>query len=235
MTSYTGFGNSKDSEKNADDNKKLKTHNKDCEKETFFFGWEHNHDHGKFKGKHRHNKHKSYRSIMDAISTGDFNPFIQASLKTSKLAKEQTNITGFRLGIQNNGTNFFSLGYYKTPRNFDVKKSNAEATKGNFSYGGLEFGGLSSQGSIIEPYLRLLLGVGKLQVWNALDISKTSSVGLVFDPEIGFNINFSRYVQIGAGVSHKFVRGIDKMGLNDSDFSQWTLGTHIIVSDFRSK
>lgn len=203
--------------------------NKDCDCDyDWYFGGR------KSSGKNRHRMHefKDFKSISDAISSGALYPYLQLSLRTSDLAGDQVNLAGVRLGIQHYGRNYFSLGAYKTTR--EIKPDSIPTAKSaDFIYGGFEFGGISPQRSILDVYGRMLIGAGKATVRNFADEQKNSSLAFVVDPEIGINMNFSRYLQLGVGISHRFVRGIDTYGVRGKHLSGWTFGTHLTITDFQ--
>ncbi len=163
------------------------------------------------------------RSIAEGLSRGTLQPFVELSGKVSNPGDESLHLSGFRVGLSEGGENELALAYYRSP---DLVKFRS-GTDYSLRYGGLVFGHMPDVDRITEGYFRLLVGTGQVEV-KTLDTSRTSRLLFVLEPEIGFGINISSWMQIAAGVSYRYLNGLQVLGLSSEDLRGGTANLHLL-------
>lgn len=163
------------------------------------------------------------RSIAEGLSRGTLKPFVELSGKVSNPGDESLHLSGFRVGLSESGENELALAYYRSPDEVKFRTG----TNYNIRYGGLVFGHMPDVDRITEGYFRLLVGTGQVEV-KTLDSSRTSRLLFVLEPEIGFGINVSSWMQVAAGVSYRYLNGLQVLGLSSEDLRGGTANLHVL-------
>ncbi len=93
----------------------------------------------------------------------------------------------------------------------------------NLGYGGLYMEAILGSRRVAHATVGLLLGAGGINGNAHGDCYGwwDSEAFFICEPEIGVEINVARFCRFGAGISYRFVTGVDGSGLKNSDISGW--------------
>jgi hypothetical protein len=161
-------------------------------------------------------------SISEGLARGSLKPFFELTHKQSNPGDETLRLNGFRFGLSEGGERQLALAYYRSgSTQFD------SGTSYELSYGGVVFGDPPEGDRITEGYFQMLVGTGQAKVETALG-SRTSRLLFVIEPEIGVGVNITPWMQIGAGVSYRYLNGLQVMGLGSKDLRGGTANLHLL-------
>lgn len=166
--------------------------------------------------------HRS-RSISEGLARGTLRPFLELTGKQSHAGEATLGLQGLRFGLSEAGERQFALAYYRSGETTFDKN-----TKYQLAYGGLVFGGMPSGDSITEFYFQFLLGPGQVKVITPLD-TQSSRLLFVMEPEIGLGINITPWLQLGLGVSYRYLNGLQVLGLSSEELRGATANAHLLL------
>lgn len=162
------------------------------------------------------------RSISEGLARGSLRPFLELTTKQSNPGDETLRLHGLRFGLTEGGQRQLALAYYRSGETaFDA------GTHYELSYGGIVFGGLPDADSITEGYFQMLVGTGQAKVKTPQD-ERTSRLLFVIEPEIGLGLNITPWMQLGAGVSYRYLNGLQVLGLGSEDLRGGTANLHLL-------
>jgi hypothetical protein len=161
-------------------------------------------------------------SISEGLARGSLSPFVELTGKYSNPGDETLRLHGIRFGLSEGGERQLALAYYRSgSTKFDSN------TSYELSYGGVVFGDPPEGDRITEGYFQMLVGTGQAKVETA-EGSRTSRLLFVIEPEIGMGVNITPWMQIGAGVSYRYLNGLQVLGLGSEDLRGGTANLHLL-------
>ncbi len=107
----------------------------------------------------------------------------------------------------------------------DVKVNNVmfgnEQAYLNFGYGGLHLEYIGNPNKLIHYSIQALVGGGGVEYRRRMGGSEgdMSDGVFVLEPGLSAELNVSPFFRIGAGVSYRYVSGVQTLGLTDKDLS----------------
>lgn len=105
----------------------------------------------------------------------------------------------------------------------------------DLAHGGLWFGYVPLQGAVLHPYASVRAGFGAVNIeianWEDYlddpnfpfieDNDLTDNV-FVVSPEVGLELNLTRWFRIAGAAGYRWVDGVNSGGLSNEDFTGWT-------------
>lgn len=162
-------------------------------------------------------------SISEGLARGSLSPFLELTSKISNPGDDTLRLYGFRFGLSEGGERQLALAYYRSgSTTFDPN------TSYELSYGGVVFGDPPEGDRITEGYFQMLVGTGQAKV-ETLQGSRTSRLLFVIEPEVGVGVNITPWMQIGAGVSYRYLNGLQVLGLGSEDLRGGTANLHLLL------
>lgn len=170
------------------------------------------------------------RSVLDAITTGQYSLFVEASRIFSRFSDRNMSLDGLRLGMHQDGEQVISLAYY---RNRDKPEVDALGRRyaASFEYGGLVLGGIGDVHDISDIYFGLLLGAGKLSLETDTNRYHSPSL-LVLEPELGFNLQLSRWLQLSVALTYRWVSGFSEQSYQSRDLKDSNVAIRLRIGEF---
>ncbi|MEM1217886.1 MAG: hypothetical protein AAGH79_03205 [Bacteroidota bacterium] len=105
----------------------------------------------------------------------------------------------------------------------------------DLAHGGLWFGYVPLQGAVIHPYASVRAGFGAVDIevndledyfddpdFPFIDDNDFSDNVFVVAPEVGLEINITRWLRIAGAAGYRWVEGVNSAGLTNDDFTGWT-------------
>ncbi len=116
------------------------------------------------------------------------------------------------------------------PREAQLYYGTGDNLRLQFGYGGLMLEYIGEHNSLVHYYVSTLIGAGGVNYdyINGLyspyfdNLDRTSAC-FVLEPNVGAELNVTRFFRIGAGASYRLVKGSDLIGVSDSDLSDLSL------------
>lgn len=138
-------------------------------------------------------------------------------------------LTGGRGGWVINHSIVLGGGFYSLINDIEtryVDPLNGRTMIMNLNCGGLEFEYIYPSTEYIHASVLMFLGGGGVK-YRARDesIPYTSLYGgsfLVWEPQLNAELNLSRFLHIGVGISYRFIRNTNYFELNNEDLSGFT-------------
>jgi hypothetical protein len=162
-------------------------------------------------------------SISEGLARGTLSPFLELTSKVSNPGDDTLRLYGFRFGLSEGGERQLALAYYRSgSTRFDSSVSY------ELSYGGVVFGDPPEGDRITEGYFQMLVGTGQAKVERGVE-SRSSRLLFVIEPEVGLGVNLTPWLQIGAGVSYRYLNGLQVMGLGSEDLRGGTANVHLLL------
>jgi len=162
-------------------------------------------------------------SISEGLAKGSLRPFLELTTKQSNPGDETLRFNGFRLGLSEGGERQLALAFYRSgSTQYD------SGTSYELSYGGVVFGDPPRADRITEGYFQMLVGTGQAKVETAQG-SRTSRLLFVIEPEVGIGVNITPWMQLGAGVSYRYMNGLQVLGLASEDLRGGTANLHLLL------
>lgn len=162
-------------------------------------------------------------SISEGLAKGSLRPFLELTTKQSNPGDETLRLNGFRLGLSEGGERQLALAFYRSgSTQYD------SGTSYELSYGGVVFGDPPRADRITEGYFQMLVGTGQAKVETAQG-SRTSRLLFVIEPEVGIGVNLTPWMQVGAGVSYRYMNGLQVLGLGSEDLRGGTANLHLLL------
>ncbi|HYX33015.1 MAG TPA: hypothetical protein VE954_07855 [Oligoflexus sp.] len=162
-------------------------------------------------------------SISEGLARGSLRPFLELTTKQSNPGDDTLRLHGFRLGLSEGGERQLALAFYRSgSTRFDA------GTSYELSYGGVVFGDPPQGDRITEGYFQMLVGTGQAKVETAQE-TRTSRLLFVLEPEIGIGVNITPWMQIGAGVSYRYLNGLQVLGLGSEELRGGTANLHLLL------
>lgn len=158
---------------------------------------------------------RSQRSLVDAIVFGEYSLFVEFSRIFSHVSDEDLTLDGLRLGIHDAGDDVLSFAYYKA-RDKPTTTQGGTAYLVDFEYGGFVLNGIGDVDRITDIYFGCLVGAGRLTLETSTDRFHSPTL-LVLEPEIGFNLQVSRWVQASLALTYRWVNGFEEQGISGRD------------------
>lgn len=106
-----------------------------------------------------------------------------------------------------------------------------------FGYGGFEIGLIFMPQQLLHIDARILVGAGGVKNMTPFDLDEPDTwVDLPFDenhktdaffvlePEVNIELNITTFIRMNAGISYRYVDGIDLNNLSDDDMSGMSVG-----------
>jgi hypothetical protein len=91
----------------------------------------------------------------------------------------------------------------------------------DLAQGGLWLGYTPFQHWMLHPFASLRAGAGAINLdTNGWDDYYDNI--LVFSPELGLEVNLTRFLRIAGAAGYRWVEGVSTPGLSDGDFTGWT-------------
>lgn len=144
-------------------------------------------------------------------------------------------IINHKLSIGGEG---FGLTYPVNRDEFTGKPYSGTETKAGLGYGGVFVEYFFWPESIITLSPGLMVGAGGFGYYNKNDTDQTqeskssSDIFFIVTPEINILLNVTRYIRIGAGLSYRFVNGLDTEGFTDGDLRGFSLSLSVSAGFF---
>lgn len=91
-----------------------------------------------------------------------------------------------------------------------------------FGYGGLELGYVNNTNRLLHLSAQTLIGAGGATYRErgfTWDRPESTSAAFVLEPGLNAELNLTRFARLNAGISYRWVSGIDLDSLHDSDVS----------------
>jgi hypothetical protein len=161
-------------------------------------------------------------SISEGLARGSLSPFLELTSKISNPGGDTLRLHGFRFGLSEGGERQLALAYYRSGSTSFDSNTNYE-----LSYGGVVFGDPPEGDRITEGYFQMLVGTGQAKVETA-EGSRTSRLLFVIEPEVGLGVNITPWMQVGAGVSYRYLNGLQVLGLGSEDLRGGTANLHLL-------
>lgn len=99
-----------------------------------------------------------------------------------------------------------------------------------FGYGGLMLEYIGGHNSLVHYSVSTLIGAGGVnyEYINGFyspyfDNADRTSACFVLEPNVGAELNVTRFFRINAGAGYRLVRGTDLIGISDSDLSDFSI------------
>lgn len=93
----------------------------------------------------------------------------------------------------------------------------------SLGYGGFEVGYILNSHKLTHLSMFLLIGAGSAghAVWTAdeFDMNQEGNVFFVLEPSVEAVLNVTDFLRLSAGVSYRYISGLDMAGFSNSDFS----------------
>jgi hypothetical protein len=148
-------------------------------------------------------------------------------IKYTQIKDEFALMVGGRGGWILNHSFVIGLGGYALVNNIRAnipQAANYPQPSINFDYGGLELEYVFRPDRLIHSSVNMLIGGGSVsykdELWN--DRSERdfgSEVFFVFEPSGNIEINITNFFRLNAGISYRFISGIDLLELKNKDLS----------------
>jgi hypothetical protein len=161
-------------------------------------------------------------SISEGLARGSLSPFLELTGKYSNPGDDTLRLHGLRFGLSEGGERQLALAYYRS----GSTRYNSSISY-ELSYGGVVFGDPPEGDRITEGYFQMLVGTGQAKV-ETLQGSRTSRLLFVIEPEIGVGVNITPWMQVGAGVSYRYLNGLQVLGLSSEDIRGGTANLHLL-------
>ncbi len=162
-------------------------------------------------------------SISEGLARGSLSPFLELTTKISNPGDDTLRLHGFRFGLSEGGERQLALAYYRSgSTRFD------SSTNYELSYGGVVFGDPPEGDQITEGYFQMLVGTGQAKVERGTE-SRTSRLLFVIEPEVGVGVNITPWMQVGAGVSYRYMNGLQVLGLGSEELRGDTANLHLLL------
>lgn len=168
----------------------------------------------------------------------DLNVFAGTDLKITEFVQEKGVMAGGYAGVLVNRKYFLGLAGYglATSIEFDGMV-NQEAKPLNLygGYGGLLIGGMLGSKEVIHLTFPILFGAGQMEVTdrnffpnnpNDAEFTIESSTFIVIEPAALLEFNITEHFRLGAGMSYRYITGLELDNLKDSDLT----GSAIVLS-----
>jgi hypothetical protein len=176
-----------------------------------------------FDEKEQHERVDQSGSISEGLAKGSLRAFLELTTKQSKPGDEALRLNGLRLGLSEGGERQLALAFYRSgSTQYD------SATSYELSYGGMVFGDPPRADSITEGYFQMLVGTGQAKVETAQG-SRSSRLLFIIEPEVGIGVNITAFMQVGAGVSYRYMNGLQVLGLSSKDLRGATANLHLLL------
>jgi hypothetical protein len=161
-------------------------------------------------------------SLSGGLASGSLQPFVELTTKRSNPGDETLSLNGLRFGVSGGHDTQLALAYF---RSGDTKYD--ATTDYQLSYWGGVLGDLPDGDDLVEPYFQLLAGMGEVKV-KTPQASRTSRPLFVLEPEMGLGVNITDWMQISAGVSYRYLNGLQLLGLGGQDLRGGTANLHVL-------
>ncbi len=105
-------------------------------------------------------------------------------------------------------------------------------------YGGLEMEYINKSQNLIHFSVLILIGGGGVDYYYGdkddweRDNNKDGDSFFVFEPEADVTMNVTNFFRIAAGLSYRFISGVETLGLNDDDFRGVSVGLTLKFGKF---
>ncbi len=162
-------------------------------------------------------------SISEGLARGSLSPFLELTTKISNPGDDTLRLHGFRFGLSEDGERQLALAYYRSGSTRFDSNTNYE-----LSYGGVVFGDPPEGDQITEGYFQMLVGTGQATVESGT-LSRTSRLLFVIEPELGVGVNITPWMQVGAGVSYRYLNGLQVLGLGSEELRGGTANLHVLL------
>ncbi|GJQ61925.1 MAG: hypothetical protein SCALA702_09780 [Melioribacteraceae bacterium] len=101
---------------------------------------------------------------------------------------------------------------------------NGSTRRVQYGYGGVYLAHFFDPYKIVHVNIGLLIGAGATNISDGdyFDNEGTfdnSDSFFALEPEVSLDLNVTSFFRVGAGISYLYVSGVDRYGLEDSDFS----------------
>lgn len=183
-------------------------------------------------------KDEEVKSLLS--KNNDLNAFGALDIKVSDLMSERSLLVGAYGGFIINRRYLFGVAGYGLVTNvqFEGVVPGQAASKQldlQGGYGGIMIGGTIAPRELIHISIPIVLGAGSLEVVdrdffanNPADSEFTveNSVFFVAEPGIEIEFNITKYFRLGAGMTYRYISGIELENVEDEDIS----GTTAMIS-----
>ena len=118
------------------------------------------------------------------------------------------------------GTGF--IGFYGSAgADYEQVLNENDLDRIDLAQGGLWIGLTPFQQSVFHPYASLRAGAGVVNLDTYGWDDYVDNV-LVLSPELGLEVNLTRFLRLAGTAGYRWVDGVSSPGLSDGDFSGWT-------------
>jgi hypothetical protein len=154
--------------------------------------------------------------------------FIGSALKMTRIKYESGFMFGISGGWEIDSNLALGLANYRLISNIEMARVDDKPQNLNFSYRGITARYIARK-SLGSGYLSInaLIGQGKIRY-----IVGDESKFLVFEPGVEFEFIPVLNLQMGVGVSYRYVRGIELDSLHDNQFREMTASIRLKLVDF---
>lgn len=153
--------------------------------------------------------------------------YLAAVVKNGSMLGQNSIIAGGRAGWVIGGKVFLGGAFYSLANKIEtglVDPLSSKKLLAGFNCGGLELEFIYPSNKLLHTSFQFFMGGGGIKPIAAdLSIPHTSYYGqsvLIWEPQFNLEVNLTRLLHLGLGLSYRFVTGMEGyMGLKNSDFS----------------
>lgn len=164
---------------------------------------------------------------ISSAQTGGQGAFIAAAMKNGTMIGQNSIMAGGRAGWIVGGKYSFSAAFYSLANKVETVETDPLSGRKlltGFNCGGLELEYIYAAEDFLHGSVLFFMGGGGLKPKAAdLSIPHSSYYGqsiLVWEPQVNAEINLTRLLHLGVGLSYMFVTGMDGyIGLQNKDLS----------------
>jgi len=156
-------------------------------------------------------------------------------IKYTKLNNEDALIVGARGGWTFNSIFTIGIGAYGLANDIPINAAQPDTNFVNFGYGGIviEFVGMSD--NVIHWQVGGLIGTGAVSTRNGNNTGRNDII-FILEPGADAVLNITSTIRFAAGLSYRFVSGVDPDNFNDylknDDLSNLTASLTLLFGSF---
>ncbi|MFY0687692.1 MAG: hypothetical protein JXQ90_11035 [Cyclobacteriaceae bacterium] len=183
------------------------------------------------------------KSILN--KENELHPFAGADVKAGQIYQERAIITGAYGGVMINKNLFLGLGGYgiATDSEFEgvMPDNSRKMLNIEGGYAGIMLGGIVFAREVVHITVPVLFGAGALYVTDNnffegydsdSDFIIESSSYLVVEPTAQIEVNITKSFRIGAGVSYRYLEGLELKNLNNGNLNDYSISLSVRFGRF---
>lgn len=152
-------------------------------------------------------------------ASDDWGFFVQPELKTTRISSHSAQIIGLRMGPALERTLHISLAGYALVSSVDPDNSQYKDLNAfDLWYAGLSIDYTFFPNKLAHAGIGCLLGAGQLRAATYQDSHDTANL-FIAEPQANLLFNLTETLELGFGLSYRFVNGSDLSNLDNTDLS----------------